>query len=65
MGGYFLYEYILNCCLVSYSLRSNVMSRKSTTFFGFNSDLQVVVFEDFSHFFFDRFNLLGRFCAGG
>ena len=34
----FVYEYILSCCLVSYMvyrwlvLRSNVMSRKSTTF---------------------------------
>ena len=28
-------------------LRTNVMSRKSTTFFGFNGDLQAVVFEDF------------------
>ena len=46
-------------------LRSNVMSRKSTTFFiGFNGDLQAVVFKDLAHFFFDGFYLLGRFCAG-
>ena len=43
-------------------LKSKVMSTKSKTFFiGFNSDLQVVVFEDFAHFFFYRFYLLGRF----
>ena len=47
-------------------LRSNVMSRKSTTFFiGSNSDLQAVVVENFAHFFFDCFYLLGRICAGG
>ena len=34
-------------------LKSKVMSRKSKTFFiGFNSYLQVLVFEDFAHFFF-------------
>ena len=45
-------------------LRSNVISRKSTTFFiGFNGDLQAVVFKDFAHFFFDCSYLLGRFCA--
>ena len=38
-------------------LRSNVMSRKSKTFFffGFNIDLQAVVCDDFAHFVFDCF----------
>ena len=43
-------------------LRSLVMSRKFTTFFiGFNSDVQVVVFEDFVHFFFIASTCLGVF----
>ena len=42
--------------------RSNVMSRKSTTFFvGFNSDLQVAVLEDFAHFFLLSFLLVWVF----
>ena len=50
-SGWFMNNFMLNCCLVSYMvyrwLFSDPMrSRKSTTFFiGFNSDLQVVVFE--------------------
>ena len=43
-------------------LRPNVMSRKSTTFFfGFNSDLQVVVFEDCAYFFLIASTCLGSF----
>ena len=43
-------------------LGSNVMSMKSTTFFfGFNSDLQAVLFEDFAYFFFIASTCLGVF----
>ena len=70
-GCYFVYEYMLNCCLVSYMVyrwpfSDPMLCLESLQLFfiGLISDLQAVVFEDFTHFFFDCFYLLGRFCAG-
>ena len=71
MDGYFVYEYLLNCCLVSYMVYRWLFSDPMLCleclqlfFIGFNSNLQAVVFEDFVHFFIDHFYVLGRFCAG-
>ena len=70
MDGYFVYEYMLSYCLVSYMfyrwLFSVPMSclESLKLFIGLNGDLNAVVFKDLAHFFFYCFYLLGRFCAG-
>ena len=58
MDGYFVYEYMLSSCLVSYMVYRWLFSdpmlclESLQLFIGLNGDLQAVVFKDLAHFFF-------------